>query len=393
VIKVLHVIPSLSQVHGGPSRALPIIEKTLTEAGVWVETATTNDNGAGMMMDKPTGEPQLENGVTRWYFPKQTDFYKVSRPFSRWLRHEVTRFDVVHVHALFSYTSVSACRIARNAGVPYIIRPLGVLNTYGMNQSKAFLKKTSLRFIEGQLIKDAAAIHFLTKKERTESVMLPYKMRSTVIPLGIDISVCETSSMILEKLPMFRNRFVILSLGRINLVKGLELLLEAFAEFTKSNTGQEAVLVLAGTGGEAYLESLKNLSRELGIGDSVTWLGHVDGDLKSSLLDVADLFVIPSESESFGIAMVEALGAGIATIASPGVAIAKEVEEAGACKVVERTSGLWAEAIANILKDPVGRMEMGRRASSFVRNHYSIEAMGRKLLGLYKSVISSERTY
>ena len=75
--------------------------------------------------------------MTRWYFPKQTEFYKFSFPFWRWLRRDVGRFDAIHIHAVFSFSSVAAAWAARRADIPYIIRPLGVLNRYGMTQRRA----------------------------------------------------------------------------------------------------------------------------------------------------------------------------------------------------------------------------------------------------------------
>src|SRR5688572_9999706 len=113
-VKVLHVIPSLSLVHGGPSVALPIMEGALRDLGIEVETATTDDNGAGKRCTKALGVPTSENGVTRWYFRKQTEFYKVSLPLRRWLQREVSRFDVIHIHALFSFASVAAAMAARS---------------------------------------------------------------------------------------------------------------------------------------------------------------------------------------------------------------------------------------------------------------------------------------
>ena len=107
-MRVLHAIPSLSPAHGGPSQALPMMERALSAVGVVVETVTTDDDGRRRRVNKPLGRPLNENGAVRWYFPKQMEFYKVSVPLLRWLPREVRRFDVVHVHALFSFASVAA---------------------------------------------------------------------------------------------------------------------------------------------------------------------------------------------------------------------------------------------------------------------------------------------
>ena len=138
-MKVLHVIPSLSLVHGGPSVALPIMERGLTGAGIQVETATTDDDGPGKRSEKPLGSPVQENGVTRWYFRKQSEFYKVSWPLRRWLQRQVGGYDLVHIHAVFSHASVAAARAARRNHVPYVLRPLGVLNPHWITPPPPFL--------------------------------------------------------------------------------------------------------------------------------------------------------------------------------------------------------------------------------------------------------------
>src|ERR1043165_5859974 len=109
-MKVLHVIPSVSPVHGGPSFALPLIARALADAGVEVDVATTNDDGPGKKTTTPLGERIQQEGYGIYYFEKQTDFYKVSRPFARWMRQRVADYDLMHIHALFSYTSISAAR-------------------------------------------------------------------------------------------------------------------------------------------------------------------------------------------------------------------------------------------------------------------------------------------
>src|SRR2546430_2721704 len=126
-MRVLHVIPSLSLKHGGPSFAMPLIARALARQGVQVDVATTDDDGPGGRLKVPLEEPVHQTEFTVFYFRKQSEFYKVSLPFTRWMKAHVRDYDLVHVHALFSYISVSAARIARDQRVPYAIRPSAVL--------------------------------------------------------------------------------------------------------------------------------------------------------------------------------------------------------------------------------------------------------------------------
>jgi glycosyltransferase involved in cell wall biosynthesis len=131
-MRVLHVIPSVSPVHGGPSRAILDMERALAERGIEVTTVTTNDDGNSRTLPVLCSEPVATPYATRWYFPRTTLFFKVSIRLAQWLRANVADFDVVHAHALFSFAPIASAFIARQAGVPYVLRPLGVLSRYGM---------------------------------------------------------------------------------------------------------------------------------------------------------------------------------------------------------------------------------------------------------------------
>src|SRR5256885_663146 len=104
VSKVLHVIPSVGPQRGGPSAMVRQLARSLVQAGVETHVATTNDDGPRTLR-VPCGRPVVEDGVTYWYFPRQTRFYTFSRPLGTWLSRHVSEFDLLHVHALFSYAS------------------------------------------------------------------------------------------------------------------------------------------------------------------------------------------------------------------------------------------------------------------------------------------------
>src|SRR6185369_17090308 len=103
-VRALHVIPSVSPSQGGPSFALPLIARSLAQAGVTVDVATTDDDGPGGRLSVPLGQRVERDGFDIWHFAKQTEFYKVSLPFRSWVRRHIREYDLVHIHALFSFT-------------------------------------------------------------------------------------------------------------------------------------------------------------------------------------------------------------------------------------------------------------------------------------------------
>lgn len=381
-MRILHVIPSLSPTEGGPSRALPLVAESLSGRGIEVVTATTDDRGPGRRDPELCAEPVRTAHEIRHHFPKQTEFYKVSLPLSRWIANRIGTFDAVHVHALFSHASVSAAAIARRAGIPYVIRPLGVLNDYGVRNRRRWLKKASIRFREGPLLRDAAAVHFTSEEEREQAGRLGIPMRGEIISLGI--SFPDTPSNPDRAFPPF-----VLYLSRLDPKKNLEGLLHAWNRLP-GETRAGWRLRIAGDGDPDYAASLHELARELGIANEVDWLGHVDGEDKAALFREASLFVLPSFSENFGIAAAEAMGAGLPCLLTPGVAVGEEAAARDACFLADSDPGALAEALADILPDPAAREATGETGRAFARRHYGVERMGESLEALYRRITAGK---
>ncbi|MFN3410072.1 MAG: glycosyltransferase [Limisphaerales bacterium] len=387
-MRVLHVIPSLAPVHGGPSFALPLMANALNQLGVQVEVATTDDNGPGSRIPVPLEQPVLRDGWVIRYFARQTEFYKVSFPLCRWLRRHVREYDVVHIHALFSHTSVCAARAARRAGVPYIIRPLGVLNRWGREHRRPWLKALSLRFIEGPVLRGAAAMHYTSPAERDEAEEAGVKTRGVVIPLGLDLTQFEElpgPQVFISRFPQLAGKAVLLFLSRVDPKKGVDLLLSAVARL--KGVHKDMMLVVAGDGEPGYLRRLQAQAAQLGVEDQVVWAGFLAGEEKRAALAAARAFVLPSHSENFGIAVVEALAAGLPVVTTPGVAIAGELRAHEAGMVVAPQPNAVAEALRSLLNDDVGRARLSANARLLAESRYSLEAMGKGLVQLYESVV------
>src|SRR2546425_3197362 len=130
-MKVLHVIPSISEHSGGPGQAIIPLCRALRDKGVEVLLATTD---AGMPETGQTAEDKGKE-VPTIFFPVQLGrSFKYSRPFTKWLDESVSEFDVVHIHAVFNHACVSAALARSQKGIPYILRPLGTLDPWRMKQ-------------------------------------------------------------------------------------------------------------------------------------------------------------------------------------------------------------------------------------------------------------------
>lgn len=378
-MRVLHVIPSLSPVHGGPSVVLPVMERALTAEGLEVVTVTTDDDGAGKRNGKGDGNVRDENGVARHYFRKQTEFYKASLPLSRWLKREIRNFDIVHIHALFSFSSIAAARAAQKAGVPYIIRPLGVLNQYGVTQRRAVLKKLSLRWVEGPALRRAAAVQFTMDTEQKEAEGLGIPFHAAVVPLGLEAIELPPAGSDVKP--------YVLYLSRIDPKKNIEGLLDAWGQLEEH--GSPWRLVIAGTGEVEYLAELHAQCEKLGLASSVEWAGQVAGQNKMQLLANASVFTLPSHSENFGIAAAEAMLAGRACLFTPGVAIGAMAGRRGAAMVVDAAAGAIASGLKQLMADHGARATLGEKAKVFAQSELTAQVMGRRLKELYSGITKS----
>ncbi len=205
-----------------------------------------------------------------------------------------------------------------------------------------------------------------------------------VIPHGLESPAPETADSFLAMFPALRDRRRLLFLSRIDPKKNIECLLAAFAEVRKECA--DLALVVCGEGKTEYTARLRNAAQGLGIADAVVWAGNVSGQIKQSALAAAHLFVLPSLSENFGIAAVEALFAGLPSVLSHGVAIAADVAAAGAGVAVEATPDAVVEGIRWLLNDESRRTAAACCARKLATARYSAAAMGTALVRLYEDI-------
>jgi glycosyltransferase involved in cell wall biosynthesis len=377
VHKILHVIPSVGLQRGGPSVLMHTMARALSQAGMDVHVATTDDNGPDRLR-VPHGVPQHEDGATFWYFPRQTRFYAFSWPLTRWLAQHVREFDLVHIHALFSYAALPAAWLAHHAGVPYIVRPLGTLNRWGIENRRPWLKKLSFRVLESRILANAAGIHYTSEQELVEARELGVSANPLIIPNAVELPAREAR-------PRRHNCKVILFLSRFDRKKGIDLLFEAFARVRKECP--DAVLMLAGTGDPECVANLKYNAARVGIASDVIWAGFLTGEDKWAALSDADVFVLPSYSENFGISLVEALASGCPVVLSDQVGIHREISDAGAGLVTPCRVEELAKAILTVLTDAALRRRMSENGVRLAKQQFSLDAVSRKLAETYASMI------
>ena len=346
------MIPSVGALRGGPSVLVRTLASGLSQAGVETHIATTDDNGPERL-DVPCGVPLVQDGVNYHYFRRQIRPYIFSLPLANWLAEHVSQFDLVHIHALFSFATLPAAFWARRRRIPYIVRPLGTLNTWGMENRRPWLKKLSFQVAERRVLKHASLVHYTSEQECVEAARLNVVHKSIVIPNPVELPPWSRQELTGEfrlSHPELRGAKIILFLSRLDKKKGLDLLLSAFEGVRKQCA--DARLVVAGSGDPDFVRSLRLRANRMNSGGDIVWAGFLEGRQKWAALADADAFVLPSYSENFGIAAAEALIMGAPVVVSDQVAIHREISDAGAGLAVPCSAPALSDALVQILSSP-----------------------------------------
>ena len=384
-LKVLHVIPSISPRRGGPSQAAIEMVNALRLRNVDASILTTNDDCESLLTDLPIGDWTTYAGVPILAFPRWNPpigvlkEYIISSRLNKWLPKNISNFDLIHVHALFSYPSTVAMMHARRARIPYLLRTIGQLSPWSLAQSK-LRKQLMLKLVERRNLDSASLLHFTTTRERDECfIAFGQSFPSLVLPLGVRLSslLPETKS----KTEGLR----LLFLSRIHPKKQLEVLLKALALFQSDYPQGIWQLDIAGSGDPAYVATLQKLAGQLNLSHRCRWLGHVQGDAKTSLLQQADWFLLPSAAENFGIAVVEAMAAGTPVIISPQVAVADLIVGAGAGLVCPSDPASLSKILLRHYQGPSPAMRMAAR--SLAESTFSWSSVADQLETRYRQIL------
>ncbi|MDP5018033.1 glycosyltransferase [Anabaena sp. UHCC 0187] len=388
-MKILQILPSISLIYGGPSQMVLGLAPALVKAGVEVTILTTDSNGdSGQKpLNVPLNQPIKQDGYEIIYF-RCSPFrrYKFSLDLLKWLKKHANEFDIAHIHALFSPISSAAAIVCRQQKLPYILRPLGTLDPADL-QKKKQLKRLYVQLIEHDNLANAAAIHFTSAQESKISNRFGVTTKDLVIPLGV-IPPLENSSDLVNQWHIPSHKPVILFMSRIDPKKGLELLIPALEKLLIA--GFDFHFVLAGTNPQdpIYEDKIKSQIANSPLNSQTTITGFVTGEAKRSLLKAADLFVLPSYYENFGIAVAEAMVAGTPVVISDQVHIYQQVIDSESGWVGTTDVNSIVDLLKTALANPEELQRRGLNAQKYALQNFSWDAIALQMIQAYQEVIS-----
>ena len=362
-MKILEVVNSLSSIHGGSAEAPYQLSKELAKLGHDVTIYTANSDRL---------VPQVKVRVFKSY-ASWAEFY-ITPSMIREAREEVRRFDVIHMHNYRTFQNLVVYYYARKHNIPYVLQAHGSLATFFQ---KGMLKKAFDAAGGDRVLKDAKTIASSGAEAIQYRDMGIDEAKIEIVPNGIDLSEFED----LPQSGEFKKKYdlegrLVLFLGRIHKTKGLDLLAKAFVGLPS-----DAKLVIAGPDG-GYLKSLKKLIAALRI--NVLFTGPLYGKEKLSAYVDADVFVLSSSYEDFGITALEALACGTLVVTTNRCGISEIIDNAGV--VVAYDKDALRCTLLKVLSDNKMRREFGERGRSLVLEELNWQKIARRMVEIYEEV-------
>lgn len=444
--------PAVSVTRLASEQAKFLRERRMNDGGGKAEASRDRkDEVVLACLDYPHLGPQVDAPGVRVVSVKGNIFAVRGRgwspEFRRVVMEEARKADIVHNHGLWMWPNAYAREAAVAAGKPLVISPRGMLEAWSLNRSK-LRKAVAWWLFERRNLQSAAMFHATAASEaRSIEEVLGHRLTRintdlfcaedlgaksgvsrnegdlrltnsklktaigvpiVVAPNGVDLpDLAEKPGreVVEQRFPQLKERRWVVFMSRLHPKKGIDVLLRAWSKqrttgpqdhgtthSPASPSSSSPLLILAGSDLVGYRKEVERMVREMGLQDSVVLTGEMQGEMKDALLGNADVFVLPSHSENFGIVVAEAMAWGRPVITSTGTPW-KEVAEAGAGWWVKPEEGEVAQALQEALgKGQEALDAMGARGRALVAERYGWRVPAAKIVRAYEDALGIRHT-
>lgn len=375
-ISVIHTVASLRKSAGGPTRTVTALCSELGRLGARVELLSQDYRGFPDDVNLlPPTDLVITHLAAAYRLPKTRFLFSPS--FRSLLRQRCRPSSgvVIHDHGLWLPTNHSAAVIARQLGIPLIVTTRGMLEPWALSH-RAWKKRLAWRLYQHRDLQTARVLHATAEREAENLRRLGLRQPIAVIPNGADLPRLP------ESRPSLTSRTA-LFLGRIHPVKGLLTLIEAWRIAQPSGWK----VIIAGPDEGGHRRVVEEAIRRAGLEEDFEWVGAVDGEAKTALYQRADLFLLPSFTENFGVVVAEALACGVPVITTKGAPWEG---------LLTHRCGWWidigVEPLAAALREaatllPDALRDMGRRGRTYVEQHFGWPHIAEQMLSAYRWVL------
>jgi glycosyltransferase involved in cell wall biosynthesis len=380
-MNVIHTVPSLGESGGGPPRSVSQLCNILCQQESSIGIVTTVDPNdpivpleAGIQLTALAGRgTSFSDRLRATDFGAALDGVDRSIPIS-----------VVHQHGIWLRSSHAVTRFAHENKLPLVVAPRGMLEPWALNHRK-LKKKLAWALYQERDLEKATAFHATAQSEADSIRRLGFNQPIAVIPNGVHLpqitkdQLKNGASNTVKKTALF--------LSRINPKKGLPMLLDAWGRLAPADWR----LVIAGNDDSNHLPVIERKIGEQGLGERVVIAGPLFGEAKEAAYRNADLFVLPSYSENFGIVVAEALGFGVPVLTTTGCPW-QELQTHKCGWWVEPTPAGIETALSEALRTTNEELSsMGRRGRRLVEKNYQWSGIAERMLEFYGWLLDGGR--
>lgn len=364
-MKVIHYTPSLDRLWGGTAMYMKLLAKELGKRVELHVTSHTSENELCMEYCKV-------HYLTSWKYPK-----KMKQDWILLL--DKVHPDIVHINCCWTPSCALLQKWAQQLGYMVVLTPHGMLEPWILKRHYWTRKVPALLLYQKHAVKYANYLHATSESEKENLLNLGYNDRVALIANGLDVENIKMKA-------TWKCNKELLFLSRVHVKKGINFLIEAVASLKTEMQGY--VVRIAGEGEKNYINELRFLATRLGVNDIIHFEGGVYGNRKWELFQQADLFILPTHSENFGIVVAEALACGTPVITTKGTPWSElESEHCGWWTEIGMEGTVQALREFLALKEEDLEI-MGRNGRRLVESRYSEHKIAEEFVALYNKMIS-----
>ncbi|WP_231936396.1 glycosyltransferase [Bythopirellula polymerisocia] len=379
-----HIVGGLSSKASGVATVLTELTAAQSDLGIATTVFSTDCVSSGLRSVPVKSPVKSISPPGRWL-----GRLCYSPALRRELDSLIPQGDVVHIHSLWTMPNAYGSSLAKKHGKPVVFSPHGSLETWALNRHR-WKKRICEEMFQRRDLEQANCVHALSHTEADSIRGYGLTNPIAVIPNGINLSAYENlpdRSVLLNSYPQLTDKRIVLFLSRLHPKKGLQHLVEAWRKIVVDN--QDVQLVIAGpdNGHEAIIRGLVS---DLELDSSVLFTGPLYGEQKLAALAAADLFVLPSFSEGFSMAILEAMACELPLLISRNCSFPEVANsEAGLeCESDVTSTEEGLRKILSMTNDE--RQSMGRNGRKLVEQRYTWDRIAKQFLELYERVVNGE---
>ncbi|WP_295789485.1 glycosyltransferase [uncultured Microbacterium sp.] len=372
-MKVLHVIPSVGRSSGGPAEVVRRLIPALEQQAVSVTVATTNKDLSQVDQD-------ILHSSTVHFAKCWTRRWTFAPGLFRLIWRELRTADVAHIHSVHTFPTTLALILARLRRVPVLLQPHGALNLYHFRQGRR-VKSLYFSTVDRYGLGAVSAALYSSSIELDEGRQALPKVKGAWLPLGVDDQL-----LLAERVQPESTSVVFLS--RMAKKKRLDIFLAALSRLSRDEIIWRGYV--AGPLDDDLPYDPRSVVESLGLQEQVEFVGTLDASARLALLRQTDIFVLPSDDESFGMAAAEAMAAGCAVVTSNFVGATIDAADSQSVALVDQNPDVLAATIAHLIENPIDRENLGSLARAYAAQNLSWDSIAERLRTYYESAAQKE---